>query len=71
MSPEDKRDLQCRCRRAIAAPVPERIRNGSMRAAEDYKAAAQHCAAFLRTGRDAERVRLHVLRLEGAQGLLG
>ena len=70
MSPEDKRDLSYRCRRALAAPVPARIRDGNSRAAADYKEAAQHCAAYLRTGRDAERVRLHVLRLEGAQGLL-
>jgi len=70
MSPEDKRDLQYRCRRAISAPVPARILQGNARAAADYKDAANHCALYLRTGKDADRVRLHVLRLEGAQGLV-
>lgn len=70
MSPEEKRDLQYRCRRAISAPVPASVRDGSVRSADLYKDAAQRCSAFLRTGRDAERVRLHVLRLEAAQGVL-
>lgn len=70
MSPEAKRDLQYRCRRAITAPVPAHIREGSARAAADYKAAAQVCAAYLRDGKTPDRARLHVLRLEGAQGLL-
>ena len=69
MSPEAKRDLQYRCRRAIAAPVPAAVRDGSARAAADYKDAAQRCAAYLRTGKDADRTRLYLLRLEGAQGL--
>lgn len=70
MSPEEKRDLQYRCRRALSAPVPARVRDGNARSASDYKDAASRCALYLRTGKDAERVRLYVLRLEGAQGLL-
>jgi hypothetical protein len=70
MSPEDKRDLQYRCRRAISVPVPAHIREGSARAAADYKACAQAVAAYLRTGQQADRTRLYLLRLEGAQGVL-
>ncbi|MFT4241449.1 MAG: hypothetical protein QM569_04110 [Acidovorax sp.] len=70
MSPEEKRELQYRARRAIAAPVPDRIRNGSARAADDYKRCAQVVSAYLRSGNQADRARLHVLRLESMQGLL-
>lgn len=70
MSPEEKRDLLYRCRRALAAPVPASVRDGNVRSAADYKAAAQACAAYLRDGKTPDRARLHVLRLEGAQGLL-
>lgn len=70
MSPEEKRDLQYRCRRALAAPVPAEVRDGCARAAADYKTAAHACAAYLRDGKTPDRVRLHVLRLEGAQGVL-
>lgn len=70
MSPEEKRDLAYRCRRALAAPVPPAVRDGCARAAADYKTAAQACAAYLRDGRTPDRARLHVLRLEGAQGVL-
>lgn len=70
MSPEEKRDLQYRARRAIAAPIPARIRDGSARVADDYKYCAQVVSAYLRTGAKADRARLHVLRLEGMQGLL-
>jgi hypothetical protein len=50
--------------------VPASIRDGNARIAADYKAAAQACAAYLRDGKTPDRARLHVLRLEGAQGLL-
>ena len=70
MSPEEKRDLQYRAKRAVSAPVPQSIRNGNARTAADYKTAAQACAAYLRDGKTPDRARLHVLRLEGAQGLL-
>lgn len=69
MSPEALRDLQYRCRRAIAAPIPQHIREGGARAAADYKQCAAVCAAFLRTGAQAEKARVHVLRLEGMQGV--
>ena len=70
MSPEEKRDLQCRAKRAVSAPVPQSIRNGNARAAADYKQCAAVVGTYLRTGHQAERARLHVLRLEGMQGLL-
>lgn len=70
MSPEEKRDFQCRARRAISAPVPKSILSGSARSAADYKNCVQVVGAFLRNGRQAERARLYVLRLEGMQGLL-
>lgn len=70
MTLEEKRDLLYRCRRALAAPVPASVRDGNVRSAADYKAAAQACAAYLRDGKAPDRARLHVLRLEGAQGLL-
>ena len=70
MSPEEKRDLQYRAKRAVSAPVPQSIRNGNTRTAADYKQCAAVVGAYLRTGRQAERARLHVLRLEGMQGLL-
>lgn len=70
MSPEEKRDLQYRARRAIKAPVPESVRNGNARTAADYKQCAAVVGAYLRTGAQADRARLHVLRLEGMQGLL-
>lgn len=70
MSPEDKRDLQYRARRAISAPVPQSVRNGNARKAADYKDCCAVVGAYLRTGHQVERARLHVLRLEGMQGLL-
>jgi len=70
MSPEEKRDFQCRARRAISAPVPKSILSGSARSAADYKNCVQVVGAYLRTGRQGDRARLHVLRLEGMQGLL-
>lgn len=70
MSPEEKRDLQCRAKRAISALVPKSILSGNARAAVDYKNCAQVVVAYLRTGQQGERARLHVLRLEGMQGLL-
>ncbi len=70
MSPEEKRDLQYRAKRAIAAPVPKSVLHGSARQAADYKACAAFVSAYLRTGHQSERARLHVLRLEGMQGLL-
>lgn len=70
MSPEAKRDLQYRCRRALAAPVPASIRDGGARAAADYKRCAQVCTAFLQTGHRPGAALLYVLRLEGMQGLL-
>ena len=70
MSPEEKRELQNRARRAISAPVPEPVRNGSARIAADYKDCCAVVGAYLRTGHQGERARLHVLRLEGMQGLL-
>lgn len=70
MSPEDKRDLQYRARRAIAAPVPKSVLQGNARTAADYKQCASVVGAYLRTGHQADRARLHVLRLEGMQGLL-
>lgn len=70
MSPEEKRGLQYRAKRAVSAPVPQSIRNGNTRAAADYRQCAAVVGAYLRTGRQAERARLHVLRLEGMQGLL-
>ena len=70
MSPEEKRDFQYRAKRAIAAPVPETVRNGNARKAADYKDCCARVSAFLRTGHQIERARLYVLRLEGMQGLL-
>ena len=70
MSPEEKRDLQYRAKRAISAPVPKSILSGSARSAADYKNCAQVVGAYLRTGHQGDRARLHVLRLEGMQGLL-
>lgn len=70
MSPEEKRDLQYRAKRAIAAPVPKSVLQGNARQAADYKACAAAVGAFLRTGHQIERARLHILRLEGMQGLL-
>ncbi|MFI8616124.1 hypothetical protein ACIGHN_11505 [Acidovorax sp. NPDC077693] len=70
MSPETKRDLQYRCRRAIAAPVPKSVLEGGASRAADYKHCAAVVGAYLRTGHQADRARLHVLRLEGMQGLL-
>lgn len=70
MSPEEKRDFQRRARRAISAPVPKSILSGSTRSAADYKNCVQVVGAFLRNGRQAGRVRLYVLRIEGMQGLL-
>lgn len=69
MSPEEKRDFQYRAKRAIAAPVPKSVLEGSARQAADYKACAAAVVAFLRTGHQLERARLYVLRLEGMQGL--
>ena len=70
MSPEEKRDLQYRARRAISAPVPQSVRSGSARISADYKQCCAVVCAYLRTGHQVERARLHVLRLEGMQGLL-
>ena len=70
MSPEEKRDLQYRAKRAVLAPVPQSIRNGTARTAADYKQCAAVVGTYLRTGHQVERARLHVLRLEGMQGLL-
>ena len=70
MSPEEKRDLQYRAKRAVSAPVPQSIRNGNARAAADYKQCVAVVVTYLRTGHQVERARLHVLRLEGIQGLL-
>ncbi|GKT02462.1 hypothetical protein AVKW3434_23755 [Acidovorax sp. SUPP3434] len=70
MSPEAKRDLEYRCRRAISAPVPKSICEGSPRRAADYKQCAAVVGAYLRSGAQAEKARLHVLRLEAMQGLL-
>lgn len=70
MSPEEERDLQCRARRAISAPVPKSVLNGNARSAADYKHCASVVGAYLRTGHQGARARLHVLRLEGMQGLL-
>jgi len=70
MSPEEKRDLQYRARRAIAAPIPAAVRDGAASTSADYKRCAQVVAAYLRTGSQADRARVHVLRLEGMQGLL-
>lgn len=69
MSPEEKRDLQYRARRAISAPVPQSVLRGNARTAADYKTCAAVVGAYLRTGHQVERARLHVLRLEGMQGL--
>lgn len=70
MSPEEKRDLQQRAKRAISAPVPLSIAGGSADVSREYKDCAAVVAAFLRTGHQGERARLRVLRLEGMQGLL-
>lgn len=69
MTPEEKRDFQYRAKRAIAAPVPKSVLEGSVRQASDYKACATAVVAYLRTGHQIERARLYVLRLEGMQGL--
>ena len=70
MSPEEKRDLQYRAKRAVSVLVPQSIRNGNTRTAADYKQCAAVVGTYLRTGRQAERARIHVLLLEGMQGLL-
>lgn len=69
MSPEEKRDLQYRARRAISTPVPKSVLEGNARQAADYKACVTAVVAYLRTGHQIERARLYVLRLEGMQGL--
>lgn len=70
MSPEEKRDLRYRARRAIAAPVPKSVLEGGAGQAAQYKQCAAVAGAFARTGALAERARLHILRLEGMQGVL-
>lgn len=70
MSPEEKRDLRYRARRAIAAPVPKSILQGSPRQSAQYKQCAAAAAAFARTGDNADRALLSILRLEGMQGVL-
>ena len=70
MTSEEKRDFQYRAKRAIAAPVPKSVLEGSARQAADYKDCCASVSAYLRTGHQIERARLYVLRLEGMQGLL-
>lgn len=70
MSPEDKRDLRYRAARAIAAPVPKSVLEGGTRQAAQYKQCAAVAGAFARNGTQADRARLHILRLEGMQGVL-
>lgn len=70
MSPEEKRDLRYRARRAIAAPVPKSVLQGTARQSSQYKQCAAAAAAFARTGDNADRARLSILRLEGMQGVL-
>lgn len=70
MTADEKRDLQQRAKRAISAPVPSSIAGGTADASRAYKDCAAVVAAFLRTGHQADRARLHLLRLEGMQGLL-
>lgn len=69
MSPEEKRDLQYRASRAISAPVPKSVLEGSASRAADYKKVAALVGAFVRSGSQVERARVHILRLEGMQGL--
>lgn len=70
MSPEEKHELQYRAKRAVSAPVPQSVLDGSAQAAANYKQCAAVVGAYLRTGHQVERARLHLLRLEGVQGLL-
>lgn len=70
MSPEEKRDLQYRAKRAISAPVPKSVLQGDARQAADYKDCCARVSAFLRTGHQIDRARIYVLRIEGMQGLL-
>lgn len=70
MSPEEKRDLRYRARRAISAPVPKSVLEGGTRQAAQYRQCAAVAGAFARTGDNADRARLSILRLEGMQGVL-
>ena len=70
MAPDEKRDLLYRCRRAISAPVPESVRSGGWGVGAQYLQAAQVCSLYVRTGRQADRAYIHLLRLEAAQGLV-
>lgn len=69
MSPEEKRDLQYRARRAISAPVPKSILSGSASGCAEYKKVAALVGAFVRSGAQIERARVHISRLETMQGL--
>lgn len=69
MSPEEVRDLPYRCRRAISAPVPKSIVDGSKGAADVYKRLAAGVSTYLRTGHQPERARARVERLERMQGI--
>lgn len=69
MSPEAIRDLPYRARRAISAPVPKSIVDGSKVAAAEYKACAAAVSTYLCTGRQPERARARVERLERMQGI--
>ncbi len=69
MSPEEIRDLPYRARRAISAPVPQSVLDGSKAAIAEYKACAAACSTFLRTGHQPERARARVKVLERMQGV--
>ncbi len=69
MTADEKREWRQRAQRALTAPIPATVRNGSANRAAQYRDDAAVIAAFVRKGsaQSLDRVSMAVLRLEGVQ----